>query len=509
MRRRPRPGSVDRPVNGRLYRGTWLLVGLPLLVLAFSVGRPPPLPPPDIAPSFDAGDAAGVATDLATNYSARVPGTAGARGAAAWFRAQLAPYGLKATSERFDATVPGTGRLRLENLVVRIPGRVPAAIVVLAHRDNVGTTTSDDNASGTAALIELARTYSRLRPAHTILFVSTDGGAFGGLGAAQFVAHSPERHDVVAAINLDAIATPRRPRLVVDGDTPRLTSPTLLETASARIEAQAGRPPARPSVLRQLIDLGFPFNPYEQAPFVSRGIPAVTITTSSDHPSTIPAGVSPPIQPARLGQIGRAAEDLLGTLDQGLEFAQSTSSYVYVGSRIIRGWAIELVLIAALLPFLAASIDLFARCRRRRIPLAPALRSYRSRLSFWVYVGVLFELFAVLGAWPGGTTRPPALDGAAAHDWPVLSAAAMAVLTFLGWLVARDRLIPRRPVSAEDELAGHTAALLCLAVVSLLVVATNPFALIFLLPSLHAWLWLPQVRARPWWTRAAVLAAGL
>ena len=32
-RRRPRPGSLERPINGRLYRGTWLFVGLPLLVL--------------------------------------------------------------------------------------------------------------------------------------------------------------------------------------------------------------------------------------------------------------------------------------------------------------------------------------------------------------------------------------------------------------------------------------------------------------------------------------------
>jgi hypothetical protein len=39
-------------------------------------------------------------------------------------------------------------------------------------------------------------------------------------------------------------------------------------------------------------------------------------------------------------------------------------------------------------------------------------------------------------------------------------------------------------------------------------VATNLFALVFILPSLHAWLWLPQVRTRPAWTRAAVLAAG-
>ena len=76
----------------------------------------------------------------------------------------------------------------------------------------------------------------------------------------------------------------------------------------------------------------------------------------------------------KLAQVGRAAQDALGTLDEGLEFTQGTSTYVYLGSRLIRGWAVELVLIACLLPFLATAIDLFARCRRRHIPLAPALR---------------------------------------------------------------------------------------------------------------------------------------
>src|SRR5205823_14618857 len=59
------------------------------------------------------------------------------------------------------------------------------------------------------------------------------------------------------------------------------------------------------------------------------------------------------------------------------------------------------------------------------------------------------------------------------------------------------------------RLAGETAALLALAVVSLLVLATNPFALLFVLPTVHAWLWLPQVRtARPP-VRALVLLVGL
>src|SRR6185437_6239454 len=37
---------------------------------------------------------------------------------------------------------------------------------------------------------------------------------------------------------------------------------------------------------------------------------------------------------------------------------------------------------------------------------------------------------------------------------------------------------------------------------------TNPFALVFVLPPLHAWLWLPQVRASALWIRVSVLLAG-
>jgi hypothetical protein len=90
----------------------------------------------------------------------------------------------------------------------------------------------------------------------------------------------------------------------------------------------------------------------------------------------------------------------------------------------------------------------------------------------------------------------------------VIGVLALTFLVGLGWLVTRARLVPRGPVSATEQLAGAAAALLALAVVSLVVVATNPFALIFLLPSLHAWLWLPHVRRRPIWTRLAVLGAG-
>jgi hypothetical protein len=43
----------------------------------------------------------------------------------------------------------------------------------------------------------------------------------------------------------------------------------------------------------------------------------------------------------------------------------------------------------------------------------------------------------------------------------------------------------------------------------LLILATNPYALIFVLPPLHAWLWLPQVRSGRRPTRVLLFLVGL
>src|SRR2546423_14541905 len=112
-RRRARPGSLLRPVNGRLYRGTWLLVGLPLLVAAFSVARPSPLPRAFL-PAFDGQATEQLATDLVENRDPnRSPGRLDA---ADVVLRQLAPYGLPARTQRLRAAVPGRGRGGMRNL---------------------------------------------------------------------------------------------------------------------------------------------------------------------------------------------------------------------------------------------------------------------------------------------------------------------------------------------------------------------------------------------------------
>jgi len=507
-RRRSRPGSLERPVNARLYRGTWLLVVLPLLLLAFSVARPPALNPPNLPPAFDASQAASIAKDLAANYPDRRPGTLGARQAAAWFRRQLEPYGFGVRTDQFTATIGGR-RMTLVNLVTEKTGIgiSPPAIVVMAHRDDSGTGNGlIDNASGTAALIELARSYAptaaaqRISLPYTLIFLSTDGAA----GAAHFAAQQQGRGNIMAVVNLDSIGARGRPRLVLGADTSRSPAPGLVETLRAALAQEGNGEPSRPSGLQQLVSLGFPFDPYEQAPFVSRGIPAVTVTTRGGRPEARGHGIER-LDVRHLGVIGLAAQDTVDAMEQGVSLAQGPASYVYLGQRLVRGWAIEIVLVAMLLPFLAAAVDLFARCRRRRIRIAPALRSYRSRLGFWAWVGAVFLVFRAIGLWGGGDAHPPALSSV---SWPGGALLALVLLAGAGWLVTRSRLLPRRPIRPEERLAGYSGALLALGVVGLMVAATNPFALVFVLPSLHAWLWLPQVQTRNPALRAGVVLAG-
>jgi hypothetical protein len=503
-------------VSGRIYRAGWLAVVVALVALAFTVGQPSPLPQPRLDPSFEGQTATQFASQLAQQFPDRRPGTTGAEDAAAWVSDRLTDYGLRVHRQTFAADLPGLGEQELVNLVAIAPGRSPESIVVMAHRDDLGLSPgANDNASGTGALIELARNVASTTLAHTLVFLSTDGGSYGSLGAAEF-SSDPNflksliggRASVAAVVNLDAVGGDGPPRLLFTGETARSPAISLVATARQSIEAEAGAAPEEPGTLAQVVDLAFPFSLYGQAPFVAQGIPAVTLTSAGVRPP--PAADDDPasLRGRRLGALGRSAQDLLGALDQAPETASGTAAYVTVGSRFLRGWALELLLIALLVPVLAATVDLFARLRRRHVQLGPALRSLRSRLGIWLWIGAMFALFGLLGVFPSGEPRPIDPDTPQAADWPLLALFGFALLSGLGWIVARPRLTPTRAPDDGEELGGYLAALLGLAVVALVVAAVNPFALLFALPSLHAWLWLPQLRDRPLGLRLVVYTVG-
>src|SRR5207237_3935746 len=126
------------------------------------------------------------------------------------------------------------------------------------------------------ALIELARGYAnpggalRARPTHRILFLSTDGGAFGGLGAEHFAADPVQSRDVVAVVNLVALGGTGRPRVELAGDSARSPAASLVETAATRILDQTGSMPTRPIELRQVVDGASPFRLYARPPSRAR-----------------------------------------------------------------------------------------------------------------------------------------------------------------------------------------------------------------------------------------------
>ena len=373
-RRRPRRGSLERPVSGRLYRGTWLLVGIP----AASGGL-------QRAQAGAAAGAAGAAGLL------RRPERHGAR-----LGALAALPGPRPRERRRGRSRPVVSRpadplraargsrslprhaARPRRAHARQPGRDrPGPLArtrssLLAHRDDSGTGPgANNNASGIAALIQLVRSYGTARgarpvsPQHTLVFVATDGGAFGDLGARRFAETHPGH--IVAAVVLNSIASRGRPRLVLIGSGPRLASPGFVETAAQRVVEQTGRRPEHPGALAQLVDLGFPFTLHEQGPLLAQGIPALTLTSGGERPPNAFTDQPGRLDQVRLAELGRATQQLVRWLDAGAELAPGTARYVYFGPRVLPGWAIELVLLAALLPFLVSAVDLFARCRRRHI----------------------------------------------------------------------------------------------------------------------------------------------
>jgi Zn-dependent M28 family amino/carboxypeptidase len=107
----------------------------------------------DVTAAFDEVGATQSARELATQFPNRTPGSPTAADAADWVAERLASFGFRVQRDRFQGDVPDQGQVELENVIAVSPGRSPDVLVVMAHRDNRGTTGqgANDNASGTAS----------------------------------------------------------------------------------------------------------------------------------------------------------------------------------------------------------------------------------------------------------------------------------------------------------------------------------------------------------------------
>ncbi len=117
--------------------------------------------------------------------------------------------------------------LEVPNVLAQIPGETEEIILLGAHFDHIGNDErgdcravvkretrdgicngADDNASGTAMLLELARVYQAagIKPKRTLVFAHFSGEELGLLGSRALIENSPfDQGQVVAMVNLDMV----------------------------------------------------------------------------------------------------------------------------------------------------------------------------------------------------------------------------------------------------------------------------------------------------------------
>lgn len=110
--------------------------------------------------------------------------------------------GLEVIRQIFEAP-NGPG----ENIIATLPGSVfpDTFYLVSAHIDNVANGGADDDASGVAALLELARVFSAYETDYSIRFIATDYEESGLRGAIAYCT-AFDSDNVLGVINIDMIA---------------------------------------------------------------------------------------------------------------------------------------------------------------------------------------------------------------------------------------------------------------------------------------------------------------
>jgi hypothetical protein len=227
----------------------------------------------------------------------RLTGTPGADSAAAYVARRFEAAGLSPAPDGWfqDFTVSPdapaarhapVGGARGRNVIGVLQGsdaKLREEVVVIgAHYDHLGTggafaldpdstgavhNGADDNASGTAALIEIAHRLARRPPARSVAFVAFGGEELGLLGSAHYVRESGNAARIAAMLNLDMVGRLRDDRLVVYGTGSAVELQPLLDSLnrSAGFEL-ALRPDG--------------YGPSDQSSFYAAGIPVLHFFTN-------------------------------------------------------------------------------------------------------------------------------------------------------------------------------------------------------------------------------------
>jgi hypothetical protein len=470
-------------IEPRIYRAAFLPAVLAAVIAMFSLEEQPPALGPELAADvlFQGDTAAGTAEELARREPDRRPGGEGDRAAASAVAADFEEAGFEVEVDEFSED-----DRPLENVVATRTGALRDQIVIMAARDADSVPDVGGSAADTAALLELARALEGRTTQKTLVLASVDGSTLGNAGARRFAETTSDSARIEAVLVLsDLGAGSGEPGLVAWSNDDSRASIGLERTATAALRQEIEEPRLDDDLPSQFAHLARPLGIGAQGVLLESDLEAVRFSGSGELP---PLAGDREIDPDRLGAMGRAVLQTLSALDGGDRPEHGPDSYLIAVDSVLPGWALSILALTLILPALLASVDAFARARRRREPVGEwALWVAAASLPF--VIGLAVALLMVLsGLAPDAPSAPPPpaaepFDGGAAIVLGVVAAAIA-----LGWIFARP-LLARRGEAADDPArpgAGCAAALI-LSCAAVAVWAINPFAALALTPAVHLW----------------------
>jgi hypothetical protein len=489
-------------IEPRIYRAAFVPALLAIVLTMFSFESRPPKVPQGLAADvlFDGAQAAALATRIVADAPDRRAGSRGNRATAQLVADTFATRGFaggagsRPVVQRFNHD----GR-PLVNVVGRRAGSSRRQIVIVAGRDASAVPDAPGSAADTAALMQLARVYQGRPSRKTLVLASVDGSDLGEVGARRLVdvLPGPELVDAVLVVSDLGSRTSDGPVLQAWSNDSSRAGIGLQRTVADSVRQELGSSAGGSGSLGQLARLSFPIGIGAQGVLLERGYDAVRISGSGELP---PEGDGPPeaIDEDRLGSLGRATLRTLTALDEGPRPEHGPKSYIQAVSQVLPGWVLSLLAGSLLLPVLVASVDAFARARRRHIDVLRWMRWLGAWVAPFLAALALAQILALVGATPSPPAAPVSPD-VLSLDGPALGVlggivVGMALAFVLArWLAAR----PDPALEETPDLGGGVALGLAIAAGSLLLWFVNPYAGLLAVPAAHLWMLLALTRPLP------------
>jgi multisubunit Na+/H+ antiporter MnhG subunit len=499
-------GEGRKVIEPRIYRAAFLPALLALVLVAFSLESAPRAAPQGLAADalFEGVGTVSMVRDIATTTPDRRAGHPGDAAVASRVKQAFVSHGFTTTIDRFDQD--GT---KLVNVIGRRPGNTSKQIVVMAARDAATVPDESGSAADTAALIEFARVFEGRASKRTLVLASVDGSQLGDAGARRFAETLGNPGDVEAVVVLSNLGATRSSGPLVVGWSNSVGRGNLgiERTVASSLREELASIPHQEGAFAQFARLTFPIAPGAQGVLLPAGIDAVRLSGSGE---LRPAGTGKQVEVLRYGSLGRAALRVVSALDAERGTPQhGPAAYIQFAGKVMPAWPVRLLALAFLLPALIASIDALARTRRRREPVSPWLVWLASALLPFV-LGIALALLLVLV----GLARdaPPApLDprSLTLDTQAICSLVATVLAILLAWILGRSSVI-RRAASLPDPTAPGAACIasLALCLLVLVLVFTNPFAALLLVPAAHLWM-LGTMTDATWRTGVVMYLIGL